>query len=433
MRQDEEKGMIMTRYLTFLRNRKLLSLNFLQDRQARRYAAFLLLFCIGLIVIACIGNLFYGRKTKTIMMEREKQIVTALLKQDVSQEDIAAAFSNETITEDADTLMQKLGLTQQTQNRFWPVIRDHARGSFVVLLCIAVLADAALLSVSFLYLQNRERCYKQAENVISEFAEGNFEHHLGKEETGSLSVMYNSIEQLAAALQGRNETETKAKQFLQDTISDISHQLKTPLAAMSMYTEIILGEPDKVETVTHFAEQLMLSLERIDRIVQMMLKIMRLDAGSIRFDKRMCNAAELVNYSVSQLIERAKAEGKDLVLDVEESLKLYCDREWTAEAIGNLVKNALDHTEAGDTVKVRVTNTSYLTRIEVADTGYGIGEQDIYHIFKRFYTSSTSRGNKGAGLGLPLAKEIIEGQEGTLSVHSYVGEGSTFCIMLPKE
>lgn len=367
-----------------------------------------------------------------MMMEREKQIATALLKQDVSRENIAAAFSNETITEDADTLMRKLGLTQQTQNRFRPVLKDYDRGSLLALLSIILLADAVLLFMSFLYLQKRERCYKQAENVVSEFAEGNFEHHLRKEEAGTLSVMFNSIEQLAVALQSKNETEIKAKQFLQDAITDISHQLKTPLAAMSMYTEIILGEPDKVETVKHFAKQLMLSLDRVDRLIQMILKIMRLDAGSIRFDKGMYNAVELVNYSVSQLIERAKAEEKDLVLEADETLKLYCDREWTAEAIGNLVKNALDHTKAGDTVRVRVTDTPYLTRIEITDTGDGIGEQDIYHIFKRFYTSSTARRNGGVGLGLPLAREIIKGQEGSISVQSYVGEGSTFCILLPK-
>lgn len=408
------------------------SLTFLQDKQARQYAAFLIAFCFWLMMLACTGSFLYGKQMKAMLVEREGQIATSLLQQNISPEDIAIAFSDETISEDADMLMRKLGVTMQTDNRFMPVLREQNSHFLFIVLSMAVAADAVLIYVSFGYLHKRDRQYEQAETVIGEFAEGNYEHHLRKEETGSLSAMFHRIEQLAVALQAKNETETKAKQFLQDTISDISHQLKTPLAAMSMYAEIILGEPDQKETVTHFATQLMLSVERIDRLVQMMLKIMRFSAGSIRFEKKMCDAGELVHYSVSQLTWRAKEEGKELVLDTEKAPELYCDREWTAEAITNLVKNALDHTEAGDMVKISVTDTAYMTQIEVTDTGCGIREQDIYHIFKRFYTSGTARPKGGVGLGLPLAKEIIEGQAGTLSVQSYVGKGSTFCIILPK-
>ncbi len=109
---------------------------------------------------------------------------------------------------------------------------------------------------------------------------------------------------------------------------------------------------------------------------------------------------------------------------------VICDMEWTSEAIGNIVKNALDHTDAGGTVRITCERSSYMARIMIADHGHGISPEDIHHIFKRFYRSKNSLDTQGVGLGLPLAKSIIDGQGGTIFVQSNPGEGTTFTISL---
>lgn len=229
-------------------------------------------------------------------------------------------------------------------------------------------------------------------------------------------------------LQAKNETEHKTKEFLKSTISDISHQLKTPLAALMMYQEIIEAEPDNADTVKEFSQKIGAALKRMEQLILSMLKITRLDTGNILFDKRVCPVQELIRNAISELTTRAVQEKKQLIVQGNPNETVICDMDWTSEAIGNLVKNALDHTEAGGMIKITWESTPTMLRILVSDNGNGIAPEDIHHIFKRFYRSKYSLNTPGIGLGLPLAKSIVEGQGGIISVQSVLHEGTTFSV-----
>ena len=229
-------------------------------------------------------------------------------------------------------------------------------------------------------------------------------------------------------LQAKNETEHKTKEFLKSTISDISHQLKTPLAALMMYQEIIEAEPDNADTVKEFSQKIGTALKRIEQLILSMLKITRLDTGNILFDKRICSVQELIKNAISELTTRAVQEKKQLIVQGNPNETVTCDMDWTSEAIGNFVKNALDHTQTGGTIKITWESTPTMLRILVSDNGSGIAPEDIHHIFKRFYRSKHSLNTPGIGLGLPLAKSIIEGQGGLISVQSVLHEGTTFSV-----
>lgn len=240
--------------------------------------------------------------------------------------------------------------------------------------------------------------------------------------------MFASVEQLSTMLQAQNETEHKIKEFLKSTISDISHQLKTPLAALMMYQEIIEAEPDNEETVKEFSQKIGLTLKRMEQLILSMLKIARLDTGNILFEKQPCPLQELIKNAISDLTTRAGQENKQIIVEGTPEQTVLCDINWTSEAIGNLVKNALDHTEAGGIIEITWESTPTMVRILVSDNGRGIAPEDIHHIFKRFYRSKYSLNAPGIGLGLPLAKSIIEGQGGIISVQSVLHEGTTFSI-----
>ena len=252
--------------------------------------------------------------------------------------------------------------------------------------------------------------------------------HLPQDSEGDLFHLFASVEQLATMLKAKSETEHKTKEFLKSTISDISHQLKTPLAALMMYQEIIEAEPDNTETVKKFSQKTGTALKRIEQLILSMLKIARLDTGNILFDKRTCLIQELVKNAISELTIRATQEKKQIIVNGTSNQVIMCDMDWTSEAIGNLVKNALDHTEIGGIVKITWESTPTMIRILVSDNGSGIAPEDIHHIFKRFYRSKYSLNTPGIGLGLPLAKSIIEGQEGLISVQSVLHEGTTFSV-----
>ena len=150
------------------------------------------------------------------------------------------------------------------------------------------------------------------------------------------------------------------------------------------------------------------------------------------FEKQDWLLADVASKAVEELWVRAKAEGKRITLAGAEEVKINCDLSWTVEALSNLVKNALDYTPEGGEIEVAWERMAEMVRISVSDNGKGIAEEDYYHIFKRFYRSKGVQGDsQGIGLGLSLAKSIVEGQKGTLSVESGVDAGSVFTMTFP--
>lgn len=285
-----------------------------------------------------------------------------------------------------------------------------------------------LMSGVFMFLWKRDRLYQKAESIMQQYIAEDFSGHLPQSNEGTIYQMFSAMDQFATMLQARGEARQKEKEFLKSTISDISHQLKTPLAALTMYQEIIAGEPDNPDTIRVFSEKMGISLKRIKQLIEAMLKITRLDAGGIVFEQQKNPVYEVVSHGINELKLRAKQENKEIVLKGDRNQTVSCDLEWTGEAIGNIVKNALDHTDSGGVVHIVWTLSPAMVRIQIKDNGSGISPEDIHHIFKRFYRGKKSLDTQGIGLGLPLAKAIVEGQKGVISVKSELGAGTTFTI-----
>ena len=236
------------------------------------------------------------------------------------------------------------------------------------------------------------------------------------------------VNSLVTILNAHVEQERRSKQFLKNTISDISHQLKTPLAALNIYNGLLQGEAVDVPEIQEFTSLSEKELDRINTLVQNLLKITKLDAGSIVLEKKPEDVAEMMNNVELRFSYRAEQEQKKLVLFGEEDIFLSCDRDWILEAVDNIVKNAMDHTKSGDTIEIKWRKSASIVQIQIKDNGSGIHPEDLHHIFKRFYRSRFSKDQQGIGLGLPLAKMIIEAHNGTIEVNSELGKGTMFTI-----
>ena len=199
-----------------------------------------------------------------------------------------------------------------------------------------------LLGGTLFFLHRRSRLYQHAAEIVRQYMDGDFSSHLPQNQEGDLFQLFSEIEQLSTMLQSKNEAEHKNKEFLKSTISDISHQLKTPLAALRLYQEILEGEPENPDVVREFAGKMGVSLQRMEQLIQSMLKITRLDSGSIVFERRDILVTELIDRAIRDLQTRADQEGKTIQIEGKPEERLLCDPEWTSEALGNLVKNALD-------------------------------------------------------------------------------------------
>lgn len=292
---------------------------------------------------------------------------------------------------------------------------------------------SAILVFCYQYFEEQNKLIEDAAAKIREYISGNHEARISCNEEGELYRLFHEVNSLAAILNAHAENELKNKEFLKGTISDISHQLKTPLAALNIYNGILQGEAEISPTVSEFTKLSEQELDRIETLVQNLLKITKLDAGTLAIEKKRENLAEMLEGIRKQFAFRAEQEKKELKLSGNENIMLFCDRSWLAEAVGNIVKNALDHTKPGDFVRVEWKQFASVVQIIIKDNGSGIHPEDLHYIFKRFYRSRFSKDTPGIGLGLPLAKAVIEAHNGTVEVDSQPGRGTVFVINLIQE
>lgn len=399
----------------------------LQDKRQRT----LILTTIFLLSFLLVGmfalNLLQEQRIQHLALTRTNAMVSALLEDGVPADVCARAVTGNRISSEGAALLRKLGFSannsfsvHETQNTFLTA----------TLLFISFTGCLQLL-VLFLFVRKQESLYREAAETVTRYTGGDFSCLLPPWDNGGLSHLFNKINTMATALQAGQETEKQAKIFLKNTVSDISHQLKTPLAALSMYNEIIRDETNHPMTVQTFSEKSAASINRMEHLIKTLLKLTRLDAGGIEFHKESCPAGILVRTSIEELTTRAGREQKILSLHGEEQAPIFCDKDWTMEALENIVKNALDHTDNGGHIRISWESSPDMTRLSVTDDGSGIPEEDIHHIFKRFYRSKNARDAQGVGLGLPLAKSIMEGQGGFLTVESFPGAGTTFLLSFP--
>ncbi|MEA5047486.1 MAG: HAMP domain-containing sensor histidine kinase [Eubacteriales bacterium] len=288
----------------------------------------------------------------------------------------------------------------------------------------------AILIICCGYFREQHAVMEAAAEQITDYIAGNPDARIECDDEGELYRLFHEVNSLVSILNAHAENEWRAKESLKNTIADISHQLKTPLAALNIYNGILQGEAENSPTIQEFANLSEQELERIETLVQNLLKIAKLDAGAIVIEKAEEDVSEMMETIERHFAVRAAQEEKTMALSGEEGIYLSCDRNWLMEAVSNIVKNAFDHTGKGDAIRIQWARFASVVQIVIQDNGSGIHPEDLHYIFKRFYRSRFSKDTQGVGLGLPLAKAIVEAHGGTIAVDSELGAGTTFTINL---
>ena len=324
--------------------------------------------------------------------------------------------------------LASIGYDETASMRFLPAVRTYRNQTMLSVFLLLVFLFGAVYISLFLYLRRQHKAFRNAENTILQFLDGNTTSRIECSQAGDWYSLFHAINEMAAILSAHAEHQRQTKEFLQDIISDVSHQIKTPLSALKMYHEIIEGHKDDAATVSSFTEKSQREIKRMEDVIYTLLKLARLDAGIIQMEKTPENLSVLMQDVLERFETWAEREHKTITLSGKEDVVLSCDALWVSEAIGNIVKNALEHTENGGHIGVKWSQSPLMTQIEISDDGKGIHPEDLYNIFKRFYRSRFSSDVHGIGLGLPLAKSIVEAHGGTISVTSSLGAGTTFTL-----
>ena len=247
---------------------------------------------------------------------------------------------------------------------------------------------------------------------------------------GDISNLKNDLYKMTIKLKEQNELSLKDKIYLQDTLSDISHQLKTPLTSMYVINELLYDDKLDKSLKKELLNKSKKGLERIEWLITSLLKMSRLDSGS---EKLIFEEVKLINI-INKTIEpiRIPLELKNINLNVSCSndIKVNVDVNWTTEALINILKNAMEHTLENGNINIVCNDNPLYTMISISDDGCGISKKDLPHIFERFYKGMSNK--ESIGIGLNMSKKIIESENGNISVKSKENEGTTFIIKLFK-
>lgn len=246
---------------------------------------------------------------------------------------------------------------------------------------------------------------------------------------GQLGILESEIYKLVAQLKEMYSGEKKQKSYMVDMLSDISHQIKTPLTAITLMTDLLkapdLSEEKRLDYVAKIDQQ----TKRITWLIRNLLTLSQLEADMLELKKEKNNVKGMLDGIMETFEIIAEVKDVELSLECPDEAYITCDKQWTTEAISNIVKNCIEHTPSEGSVRIKVEQNNLATEITIVDTGEGIDKEHLPYIFKRFYKAPGSS-NSSVGIGLSMSKQIIMRQNGNITVESEVGKGSSFLIKL---
>ena len=281
------------------------------------------------------------------------------------------------------------------------------------------------------YTMRRYRQMEKLSDYLKRIGSGDYSLDIRDNVEGELSILKNEIYKVTTRLREQAEYNVREKYYLADALSDISHQLKTPLTSMMVMTDLLKEEglpPDKRE---EFTDTIRAQLIRIEWLVTSLLKLSRLDAGTIVLESRPVPAAEVIGRAVQHLLIPMELKGIEFEVQGEENVTFQGDLSWSAEAFANILKNCMEHTPSGGRIRVMYEENHLYTVISVEDNGEGIAAEDLPHIFERFYKGKNA-GADSVGIGLAMAYEIFAKEQGKVDVISKEGEGTRFRVKFYK-
>ena len=293
-----------------------------------------------------------------------------------------------------------------------------------IMLIVVIFVLSGVFWYSFFY-QKEKKILNRLQQMLDCAIDGELERTEISEE--KYSALENSMKQYidSSFLAKKNQQEQKG--VIQKLISDIAHQTLTPISNLKIYGEILSEvSNENQEEIATILEQ----TEKLDFLIQSLVKLSRMESGII--------AVHSEDTAIKQMLEsiqkqfNVKVKEKNIALSLcDTDLHVLCDPKWTVEALGNIVDNAIKYTARGGKIKIKAGQYSFFVKIDITDNGIGIEKEEIPKIFGRFYRSMLVTDQPGVGIGLFLAREIIQAQKGYIKVTSEIGQGSTFSIFLP--
>lgn len=301
---------------------------------------------------------------------------------------------------------------------------------FNVVCSVVTFLLGVILTLTF-YIVTKKRYKKIADlnNYLSLVCAGNYLIDIKDNTEGELSILKNNLYKVIVLLRSKNELLEKDKIYLADSLADISHQLKTPLTSLMVMVDLLKNEKN-IDKQKEFISIIEIQISKIKWLVENLLKLSKLDAGTIKFKKEKIDVLSVITKSLSPFLVQMEMKNISLETTIND-FSFTGDLNWTSEAVENIIKNCIEHTDDNGKLNIETGVTNIYSYIKITDNGCGIKKKDLPHIFERFYQGENSS-KESVGIGLALAKTIVENQGGSIEVTSEENVGTEFIIKFNK-
>lgn len=392
------------------------------------FGLFIIIFLLGFCLIINENNRKYDSYTNLIINNNAYLIESIIKNHPELEEEIINNIISEKNNTNGLQILEKYGLDESDiMINYKANYKSKTLKRDITLYIIFVLI---IIIIYIFYLINENKKIKQINKYIEDILNNKDTFDIRDYNEDVLSKLKNDIYKITNLLKEEKEKTIKEKKNLEITLSDISHQIKTPLTSMYVINDLLFNDKLDKNKKKEFLNKNRLQLERIEWLVTSLLKISRLDSGVIKLKKEEVKITDLIIKSLEPLKIPIELKKQEIIIDIPDNLKIKVDINWTVEALINILKNAHEHTNKNGIIEIKAIENPIYTEITIKDNGEGIDESDISHIFERFYKANNNK--ESIGIGLNMAKTIIEKENGQIEVESKKNKYTDFKIKFYK-
>lgn len=364
--------------------------------------------------------------------EREGTLLKKVIEEHPENEEEMIQLYEKTDFRKVDTsVLEKYGYLTRDDLKYFQDLKQ-AHYNLLVSQIIFVTILFIVLNIAYIWYQwNQDRKLKELDRYLLTVLAGNYNLDIRDYEDGILSSLKNDVYKMSVLLKEDKERALEQQKYLESVLSDISHQLRTPLTSMYVMNDLLSDGKVRGKQKKEILNKNRAQLERIEWLITTLLKMSQIDAGTVTFKEEKVVTKELIKKALEPINIPIELKKQTVLIVGDKKSTVILDQKWTVEAFVNLLKNAHEHTPVGGMIIIKITDNPLFTEFLIQDNGTGIAKEDLPHIFERFYKGKNSSG-ESIGIGLNMSKTIIQKENGTIMVDSTEGKGTTFTIRFYK-
>ncbi|MFR1851067.1 MAG: sensor histidine kinase [Clostridium sp.] len=413
---------------------EVIQMRILSNPEIKKYNISIIALFLIIILLSIFINTLNLNIIKADVIQNNQAIVGNIVsKYPELEKDIVSVITQAKNKENTDLgakVLQKYNYDSSTNLSQEPIVQNNIYKMLKINILFITFVFLCLITISFYFFIKIYRDIKDMTDYVYHSSEGREYQMKNKNQEGQMGLLKTELMKMTTVLKEKVALLHSEKIFLNDTISDISHQLKTPMTSLMLLTDLMYNDLDKEKKI-EFLDRTNAQLSRMDWLIKSMLKLSKLEAKVIDFKTDKVNINELIKRSISPLLVPIELRNISLNINGDKEASYIGDIEWSSEALGNIIKNCVEHTKEGGTLDITYEENPIYSEIIIKDNGEGIDKDDIQNIFKRFYKGKNSKSDS-VGIGLAMAKSIIESQNGDIYVKSKKNRGSEFHITFHK-